>query len=63
VKPAEEKESAAVRKICRKGLPGLSHIHKLCAQWKYTGGVVASRSLWSRYDRHLVGITRYNALS
>ena len=22
-----------------------------------------SQSLWSRYDRHFVGITRYNALS
>jgi len=24
---------------------------------------VTSRSLWSRYDRHFVGIIRYNALS
>ena len=24
---------------------------------------VTSQSLWSRYDRHFVGITRYNALS
>ena len=24
---------------------------------------LASQSLWSRYDRHFVGITRYNALS
>ena len=29
----------------------------------YTQGEVTSRSLWSRYDRHFVGITRYNALS
>ena len=26
-------------------------------------GEVTSRSLWSRYDRHFVGITRYNAFS
>ena len=25
--------------------------------------VVASRNLWSRYDRHFVGITRYNVWS
>ena len=24
---------------------------------------VKSQSLWSRYDRHFVGVTRYNALS
>jgi len=29
----------------------------------YTQGEVASQSLWSRYDRHFVGITRHNALS
>ena len=28
-----------------------------------TQGEVTSQSLWSRYDRHFVGITRYNALS
>ena len=30
---------------------------------KYTSGEATSRSLWSRYDRHFVGITRYTALS
>jgi len=30
---------------------------------KYTQGEVTSQSLWSRYDRHFVGITRHNALS
>ena len=29
----------------------------------YIYGEVTSPILWSRYDRHLVGITRYNALS
>ena len=29
----------------------------------YTWGEVTSRSLWSRYDRHFVGITQHNALS
>ena len=29
----------------------------------YTRGEVTSQSLWSRYDRHFVGITRHNALS
>jgi len=29
----------------------------------YTQGEVTSQSLWSRYDRYFVGITRYNALS
>ena len=29
----------------------------------YTQGEVTSQSLWSRYDRHFVGITRHNALS
>jgi len=29
----------------------------------YTSGEVTSQSLWSRYDRHFVGTTRYNALS
>jgi len=27
----------------------------------YTQGEVASQNLWSRYDRHFVGITRYSA--
>ena len=26
----------------------------------YTEGEVTSSSLWSRYDRHFVGITRYS---
>jgi len=29
----------------------------------YIQGEVTSQSLWSRYDCHFVGITRYNALS
>ena len=29
----------------------------------YTQGEVTLQSLWSRYDRHFVSITRYNALS
>ena len=29
----------------------------------FTHRVVSSQSPWSRYDRHFVGITRYNALS
>ena len=29
----------------------------------YTQGEVTSLRLWSRYDRHFVGITRYNAFS
>ena len=29
----------------------------------YTQGEVTSPSLWSRYDRHFVGITRYTAWS
>jgi len=29
----------------------------------YTQGEVTPQSLWSRYDRHFVGITRYDALS
>ena len=28
-----------------------------------TLGEVTSQNLWSRYERHFVGITRYNALS
>ena len=28
----------------------------------YAQGEVTSQSLWSRYDRHYVGIVRYNAL-
>jgi len=28
-----------------------------------TQGEVTSQSLWSRYDRHFVGVTRHNALS
>ena len=28
----------------------------------YTRGEVTSQSLWSRYDRRFVGITRHNAL-
>ena len=27
----------------------------------YTEGEVTSQSLWSRYDRHFVGITRHDA--
>ena len=27
----------------------------------YTQGAVASQNLWSRYDRHFVGIIRHNA--
>jgi len=30
--------------------------------FSYTQGEVTSRSLWSRYDRHFVGITRCNVL-
>ena len=33
------------------------------ARGRNTQGEVTSRSLWSRYDRHVVGITRHNALS
>ena len=29
----------------------------------YTQDEVTPQSLWSRYDRHFVGITRHNALS
>jgi len=29
----------------------------------YTYGEMTSQCLWSRYDRHFVGITRHNALS
>jgi len=29
---------------------------------KYTQGEMTSQSLWSRYDRHFVGITRHNAV-
>jgi len=29
----------------------------------YTQGEMTSQSLWSRYGRHFVGITPYNALS
>ena len=29
----------------------------------YTQGEVTSQSLWPRYDRHFVGITRHDALS
>jgi len=29
----------------------------------YTWGEVTSQGLWSRYDRHFVGVTRRNALS
>ena len=28
----------------------------------YTEGEVTSQSLWSRYDRHFVGITRYKCV-
>jgi len=28
-----------------------------------TQGDVTSQNLWSRYDRHFVGVTRYNVLS
>jgi len=30
---------------------------------RHNYGEVMSQSLWSRYDRHFVGITLYNALS
>jgi len=29
----------------------------------YTEGEVTSQSLWSRYNRHFVGMTRHNALN
>ena len=29
----------------------------------YTQGEMTSQSVWSRYERHFVGITRHNALS
>ena len=32
-------------------------------EFPYTQGEVTSQSVWSRYDRHFVGITRHNALS
>jgi len=32
-------------------------------EFPYTLGEVTSQSLWSRYHRHFVGITRHNALS
>ena len=31
--------------------------------YRPTQDEVTSQGLWSRYDRHFVGITRYNALS
>ena len=40
--------------------PGL---HRTANNPQYTLGEVTSQNLWSRYDRHFVGITRYNALS
>jgi len=35
----------------------------LCSTSDRIHRVVTSQNLWSRYDRHFVGITRYNALS
>ena len=32
-----------------------------CMYLSYTQGEVTSQSLWSRYDRHFLGTTRYNA--
>ena len=32
-----------------------------CVYLSYTQGEVTSQSLWSRYDRHFLGTTRYNA--
>jgi len=32
------------------------------SSWRCTQGEATSQSLWSRYDHHFVGITRYNAL-
>jgi len=37
--------------------------YALALTTRYTLGEVTSQSLWSRYDRHFVGITRYSALS
>ena len=40
-----------------------SHNFLCILLWSDTQGEVTSQSLRSRYDRHFVGITRYNALS
>ena len=42
------------------------HLRRRAAQaqlYAYTYDEVTSQSLWSRYDRNFVGITRHNALS
>ena len=37
-------------------------LRALTRRFVYTRGEVTSQSLWSRYDRRFVGITRHNAL-
>ena len=44
-------------------LPSISSFIIDCLGSLYIQGEVTSQSLWSRYDRHFVGITRYDALS
>jgi len=41
----------------------LNTFDAFAARSLYTQDEMTSRSLWSRYDRHFVGISRYNALS
>jgi len=38
-------------------------IFQVCVTVAYTQGEVTSQSLWSPYDHHFVGISRYSALS
>ena len=39
----------------------LDILYALVCVCTYTQGEVMSQSLWSRYDRHFVGITLHNA--
>ena len=52
------KTTRAVPEICSRTDTKSVDVHRC-----YRYGEVTSQSLWSRYDHHFVGLTRYNALS
>ena len=52
-----------VEKIVRLDNYGRKTVQIVRMEKVNTSGEVTSQSLWSRYDRHFLGITRHNALS
>ena len=61
-KPARRMSTSKLGLI-RMLLSGLTHTAFQLQESRemYTQGEVASQNLWSRYDRHFVGIIRHNA--